>query len=89
MTLVDDYHRCSLALHAAILCDDQAKISTLDSRISEVFEEILAFNVVNSVVAKQLVEFLLERLSPLEERSPLDFKIIEKITGMSAFESSN
>ena len=65
-TLIDDFNRCAIALNAAILCDVPAKISQADSDISEIFEEILSFDAFNSAEAKQLTDFLLERLLPVE-----------------------
>ena len=81
---IADYQAIKDDLREAIESEDSALIVDLDTRVNEVFDEILGLSPVNSAEAVRLVEFLLDAMTGLRYGSLLPDLINEKILDIVA-----
>lgn len=77
-----NYHRISLDIERAIFDEDDIRIQELDSEYEMVSDTILNWRASNNEEQTMLVKFLLDSLSEPKNRTPLEKRIVKRLSDL-------
>ena len=77
-----NYHKISLDIERAILDEDDIRIQELDSEYEMLADTILSWRAESNEEQRMLVKFLLDSLSEPKNRTPLEKRIVKRLSDL-------